>query len=251
MPGNIVVKKRFLELDSFRGLAIFMMVWFHLIFDLTYFGIYYVNVSTGFWRYFGYTTAVMFVFIAGVSVYISSERSKKHLFGFKYYIKFFKRGLFLILIGEVITFVTWAVIGEGFIVFGILHLIGFSVFVSPFFMKLKKYNLLAGFLVIIAGFLISGTTGPYFLLPFGITPPGFVSLDYEPVFPWFGVFLIGISAGTYFYPGAKRRFSGFSVSDNIFFKFMSFMGRHSLLIYLIHQPVIVLLLSLSAGRILI
>ena len=249
-------KERFGEIDSLRGIAIAMMVWFHLLFDLSYFGIMNINVSTGFWRIFGYSTAILFVFIAGVSVFISSERSKKYLSGLPYYLKFLKRGLFLFLIGEIITFATWVVIGGGYIVFGILHLLGLSIILSPFFMRFKKYNLVLGIIVISAGFFVSGIKGPLYLIPLGLTPYRFYSLDYEPLFPWFGVFLLGISAGAFFYPNAKRRFNKIQLiqnSDNFHLIpiILEFPGKHSLIIYLIHQPLIILILSLAAGRILL
>lgn len=241
--------ERYLELDSLRGIAIIMMIWFHLLFDLSYFRILEINVNTGFWRIFGYSTAILFVFIAGVSVFISGERSKKYLSGFSYNLKFFKRGLFLVFLGGLITLATWIAVGEGFIVFGILHLIGFSVMLSPFFMKFKKINLYLGIFVIIAGIMISGTKGPYFMIPFGITPVGFYSLDYEPLLPWFGVFLIGISAGAFFYPEGRRRFKNFL--SNVNCHFLERAGRHSLIIYLIHQPLIILILSLIEGKMLL
>ncbi|MBN2733600.1 MAG: DUF1624 domain-containing protein [Methanomicrobiaceae archaeon] len=243
-------KERFWELDSFRGIAIAMMVLFHILFDISYFGILQINVNYGFWRFFGYLTAVLFVFIAGVSVFISSERSKKYLKGIHFYLKFFKRGMFLLFTGGLITIVTWLVIREGFIVFGILHLIGLSVILSPFFVRFEKFNTLLGIAVIITGIFLTGIKGPYILIPIGITPNTFYSLDYEPLFPWFGFFLIGIAAGSYFYPKAQRNFKNI-LNYKKYLEFLGFIGRHSLIIYLIHQPVIILILSLLEGRILI
>lgn len=243
-------KERFCELDSLRGIAIAMMVFFHILFDLNYFGICQVNVSYGFWRYFGYSTAFLFVFIAGVSVFISSEKSRKCLTGINYYLKFFKRGMFLLLTGLFITIVTWLIIRDGFIVFGILNLIGLSIILSPFFIRFKKFNALLGILIIIAGIFLAEIKGPYFLIPFGITPASFYSLDYEPLFPWFGFFLMGIAAGSYFYPKAKRNFTHI-LKYQKYFEFLGFYGRHSLIIYLIHQPAIIFFLSLLEGRLLI
>ncbi|MCK4268896.1 MAG: DUF1624 domain-containing protein, partial [Methanogenium sp.] len=59
---------RYLEIDIARGIAILMMVIFHIFFDLSFFGIADMGVHSGFWRGFGYLTAILFVFIAGISL---------------------------------------------------------------------------------------------------------------------------------------------------------------------------------------
>jgi len=56
---------RFAELDAARGIAILMMIVFHTVFDLYFFNIYPVNVSGGFWRYFAFSTASLFLLVAG------------------------------------------------------------------------------------------------------------------------------------------------------------------------------------------
>ena len=63
MPGAT----RFYEIDLFRGIAILMMVLFHSLFDLYWFGIYPVDVTSGFWRYFAFSTATLFLLIVGIS----------------------------------------------------------------------------------------------------------------------------------------------------------------------------------------
>jgi len=78
------------------------------------------------------------------------------------------------------------------------------------------------------------------MVPLGIHPHGFYTLDYEPLFPWFGVILIGIAVGVWLYPKGNRRFSLSFWGENVppVLKFFSFLGRHSLFVYLGHQPVI-------------
>ena len=94
-----------------------------------------------------------------------------------------------------VTAATWLYLGEGFIIFGILHLIGVSVMLSPLFFRFRKYNLITGSVFILAGFFLNGVYGPSWLLPFGIHPAGFTSVDYTPLFPWFGVVLVGVGIG--------------------------------------------------------
>ena len=101
------------------------------------------------------------------------------------------------------TFGTWLYLGEGYIVFGILHLIGVSIILAPFFYRFGKYNFVIGAIVILIGFAVTNIPGPVFLLPLGLHPAAWWSVDYEPLFPWFGVVLLGIGIGSVLYPAGS------------------------------------------------
>jgi uncharacterized membrane protein len=70
---------RFPEIDLTRGIAILMMVIFHTVFDITFFGIAPVNVATGFWRWFAMATASLFLLVVGISLVVSHARSAEKL----------------------------------------------------------------------------------------------------------------------------------------------------------------------------
>jgi uncharacterized membrane protein len=237
---------RLWEIDLLRGIAILMMIIFHTLFDLNFFQIIPVDVITGFWRYFAYATASLFLFIVGVSLIISHARAEQKIDGFSLIKKFILRGAGIFCLGLLVTLATWLYLGEGFVIFGILHLIGISVMLSLLFFRFKKYNILIGIVVIGTGYLMSGIYGAIWLLPLGIHPVTFWSVDYTPLFPWFGVVLIGMGIGSWVYPAGKRQFALRRLPD-VMVSPLSFLGRHSLLIYLVHQPVIILLLSLVYG----
>jgi uncharacterized membrane protein len=114
--------------------------------------------------------------------------------------------------------------------------------ISPLFFRFKKYNLVWGLLFIITGYFLTMINGPAWLLPFGIHPATFWSVDYEPVFPWTGIVLIGMGIGEYLYPGGVRKYAIPSI-PSFFVQPLAFLGKHSLMIYLIHQPLIILLLA--------
>ncbi|MCL2863453.1 MAG: DUF1624 domain-containing protein [Methanimicrococcus sp.] len=104
--------------------------------------------------------------------------------------------------------------------------------------------LLFGIIIILVSNITGKMSGPVWMAPF-VHPDGYFMLDYEPLFPWFGVILIGVAVGAWLYPKGERRFSlgsikplGFLKDMPPFLKPVSFMGRHSLVIYLAHQPVI-------------
>ncbi|MCX6818607.1 MAG: heparan-alpha-glucosaminide N-acetyltransferase domain-containing protein, partial [Candidatus Aenigmarchaeota archaeon] len=67
---------------------------------------------------------------------------------------------------------------------------------------------------------------------------------YFPILPWFGVILIGIFFGNKLYPNAKRSFNIIDLSKFRIIKLLSFLGRHSLFIYLLHQPVIIIIVNI-------
>lgn len=237
---------RLWEIDLFRGIAILMMVIFHTVFDISFFGIAPVDVSHGFWRYVAYATASLFLLIVGVSLVISYARARQKISGIPLALKFVYRGAFIFALGLLVTLGTWLYLREGFVIFGILHLIGISVMLSPLFFRFGKFNILFGLACLPAGWIISGLGGSSFLLPLGIIPPGFASVDYTPLFPWFGMVLIGLGIGEYLYSGGVRQFPLRPLPDFLVSP-LSFPGRHSLVIYLVHQPIIVLLLALVTG----
>jgi uncharacterized membrane protein len=237
---------RLWEIDLFRGIAIIMMIVFHTVFDISFFGIAPLNVSTGFWLYFAYATASLFLLIVGVSLIISHDKARQKISGLPLILKFVTRGAFIFALGLLVTLGTWLYLHEGFVIFGILHLIGISILISPFFFRFKKLNVLIGLACIPAGWIISGMSGAAILLPLGVIPPGFTSVDYTPLFPWFGMVLIGMGIGRCLYTDGERRFKALQIPGLIVTP-LSFLGRHSLVIYLVHQPLIILLLAAITG----
>ncbi|MDE4907470.1 DUF1624 domain-containing protein [Methanogenium marinum] len=238
-------KSRFWEIDAARGIAIIMMVTYHLLFDLVYFGVADIAITSGFWRAFALTCACTFVFLVGLSLHISRERAiQKGVKGSALVQKFLMRGAFILALGCGITLVTWYVIGGGYILFGILHLIGLSICLAPLFFPLQKKNLIAGVIVLALGLVVTGTVGPLWLAWLGIHPAGFYSVDYEPLIPWFGLVLLGLGAGAYLYPKGRPLRQIRQPCPPVT-NLLATAGRHSLLIYIIHQPVLILLMVVA------
>jgi len=243
-------KRRIPEVDFLRGTAVLMMILFHLVFDLDYFSLCEIDLNSGFWLVFGYLTAFLFVFIAGMSAWISRKRAESRLDKKGICMKFLKRGLFIFAIGLGITAVTWVFAPESPIVFGTLHLIGLSIMVAPLFFGFGTKNIYIGLAVVFAGILIHDISGSPLLTIIGIHAPGFSTLDYKPVIPWFGYFLAGMAASEYLYPeGLSRSFS--EKIERYCPDFIRVTGRHSLAIYLVHQPVMIILLSICFGKMLL
>jgi uncharacterized membrane protein len=237
---------RYPEIDLLRGIAIVMMIVFHFVFDCAFFSLVPFVVDTGFWRYFAYATASLFLLVAGTSLAISHARAARHLAGWPLVQKFLVRGAGIFACGLLVTVATWWYLQEGFVIFGILHLIGVAVMLSPLFFRFRTGNAAIGIAFILLGWILATVPGPAALLVFGIHPAVFWSVDYTPIFPWMGLVLIGMAAGEYFYPGGERRWEMPRLPARAVAP-LAFLGRHSLVIYLVHQPLILAALALATG----
>lgn len=232
-----IMKSRVGFIDELRGLCIILMVLYHLFFDLVY--IYGVNIpifssmQMDFLRDF---FAGVFIFISGVSCRFSHNN--------------IKRGAICFLIGMALTLITIFLMPDQAIKFGILHLLGICMILFGLLKKVidKIRFPIIGILICvlfysltmniksgtIASFLLPTqiTSNPY-LFPFGITTPGFFSSDYFPLFPWMFVFFAGTYFGVYI---ANNRFPKFLYKTHI--RPLAFVGRHTLIVYLAHQPIV-------------
>ena len=232
-------KNRDYELDAARGIALIAMVVYHTLFSLHFFKItdFYQPLAA-------YPIASTFVLIAGISIILMTG-SLEHSAAAK---KLFLRSLEILLCAALVTAVTWIFIPNGFVRFGILHLIGIGTILAiPFAaFKLKPYvPIITGVLVIALGCVISvlNITGPDIFMPIGIYSHEIYMIDFEPIVPWFGIMLIGLGIGQIIYKNGKRcrLFEKFGTMPKILTP-LCFIGRHTLIIYLVHVPIILLIL---------
>jgi uncharacterized membrane protein len=238
--------ERFREIDSLRGIAIVLMIFFHAAYDLNYFRGTGSDLGTLFWFFFPRFIASAFILLAGVSLTLSFSAARRILSGRELFMKFLKRGLWIFSWGLCITVITRFFLPSGYVVFGILHFIGLSVILAYPFLRSRYTDLFLGALLISLGLFLQGMEfdSPY-LLWLGLAPQRFYTIDYFPLIPWFGVFLVGIFFGNTFYPGHERKINVPDMSKNSAIGLFSFLGRHSLLIYLLHQPLLIGLMYAS------
>jgi uncharacterized membrane protein len=233
---------RFWGVDAARGVAIIMMIVYHSTYDLDTLGGYDIQSTSGNWALFADVTAGLFLFLVGVSLAIS--RSRSGLTGWRLFGKYLARGLRILAYGMVLT-VIFLALGMGVVAFGILHLIGVSIILAYPFLRLRLTNLVLGILIFAAGQYILAQE-PYaqsiWLLPFGVVPEDMIMPDYRPLLPWFGVVLIGLFFGNIVY-GYDRRPTVPEEKAPVLARPLLPLGRNSLSIYLIHQPIIIALLA--------
>lgn len=224
--------ERFWEIDALRGIAIIMMVVFHFLWDLNRFNFVELSLYTGFWGIFQKTTAGLFLLLVGMAATISYNKNAG-----EYSRKAVKRAATIFGGGILLTVFTLVAFPEQFIYFGILHLIGVSVLLSTPLVNRKALSLVLG-LGLIALPLITDLNSLEVkeLVWLGLATP-WPTLDYFPIIPWFGVVLLGVFLGNTFYENrvAKTRLErpkiiGITLLENL--------GRYSLLIYFLHQPIL-------------
>jgi uncharacterized membrane protein len=150
-----------------------------------------------------------------------------------------KRAAKLGAVALLISAATWLYSPEGFIRFGIIHMIAVSTLIAPFFLRFGKLNIVIGLAIILAG-LQAHYTDNGFLFWLGPIRYDYMAFDHYPLVPWFGLVLIGLELGKRI--GSWKKI----VPVN---GLLSLLGRNSLLIYIIHQPLLIAALLLF-GKIL-
>lgn len=246
---------RLWEVDTLRGIAVVLMVFYHFVWDLTFFGRYRADMLSGPWYIFGRSIGATFIFLLGVSLTLSySQRQRATTeptpLSNSLFMRYVLRGSKLFGWGMVITLVTYFATRSHFVIFGILHLLGCAMILAyPFLLVRPWLSLIAGLLIIGAGIYVARLTASFpWLLWLGVSQRGRIMSDYYPLLPWFGFAVLGIWAGRRLYPGRMRRFTLPDLAHVAPVRALSFLGRHSLVIYLVHQPVLLaLLIGLGVG----
>jgi uncharacterized membrane protein len=235
--------QRFIEIDMLRGLAIILMIFGHLLWDLDYFGL--LPMNDGIYDIIKIIVQPMFFLLVGISLVLSRKKIEKigKNFEKKFDIGLINRGLKILGLGIIFTILTLLFIPDRPIFFGVLHCIGVSIILSAPFLKYRRYNLLFVILILFASQVVAGYTmenPTIFHLAFGIHQAnvGIHTIDYFPLLPWFGVCLLGIIIGDRLYSGNERKFKIPDLSKYRPIKVFQWCGQHSLIIYLLHQPII-------------
>lgn len=233
---------RFIEIDMIRGFALSLMIIGHILWDLDYFKV--IPINNGFYSFLQQIVPQMFFVILGVGIIVSYK--KKRLTPKnqnKYYKHLMKRGLKIMGLGVLLSIFSLIFIPGRPIYFGVLHCIGLSIILSIPFLKYRFLNLLFAVFILLVGYLFSGyyIQNPNIIhLIIGLHQENIwmYTVDYFPIVPWFGVMLLGLIIGDILYCGDKRRFKMPDISRFLPAKFFSWIGKHSLEIYLLHQPLI-------------
>ena len=236
-PNPSPPSSRYWEIDALRGVAILLMIGFHLAWDLDSWGLVQVAMGRGPWPWFSRIISTIFLSLAGISLVISDSRRGET----PAWRKFLFRGLKVLGLAMIVSLVTYLTLGDTFVVFGILHLIGFSIIAAlPFLPYRRRWlSLVLGLVLLVAGSYVNRLTALHpWLIWLGINQIGRGMADWYPVLPWFGMMLVGLWLGHTLYTGGERQFGLPDRSRAPVIRQLGFLGRHSLLIYMVHQPLL-------------
>ncbi len=235
-------KPRYYLLDSIRGFSVISMVLFHTVWDLVrLFGVDWRWFDTGIATFWKCSIYVVFIVLSGFCIPLGRHRLKNALVVFSS--------------GILVTLVSSLFVPDARIVFGVLTFLGSSMLISiPAERLLKRLNPYIGLPLFLALFAVSSRIRSGFVfftikLPeefyknkftayLGFPPKGFWSADYFPLFPWIFLFFSGFFLYFIF---EKNKILEKLKSPRILP--LEAIGRHSLLIYLLHQPLIYFVLS--------
>lgn len=230
---------RLWEVDAVRGIAVVLMIIYHFIYDLTFFGAYATDIYATPWQVFARSIGTTFITILGVSLTLRYHRLEQKLGRRQLYRAYVKRGVTLFAWGMVITVVTYFFVGNRFVVFGILHLLGVSMILAFPFVRWRWASLAGGIAALGLGLYLGSQKVLHpWLLWLGVPQYGRGMVDYYPILPWFGFALLGIFMGLSLYPRGVRRFALPDLSHLALVRAFAYLGKHSLFIYLIHQPIL-------------
>jgi len=233
LKNPILNKDRIQAIDFIKGIDIVFMVLFNYSITLDYFNLIQIP-SDYLYRYMlPISIASIFIFMSGISAHLSFEKHKEKLTQ-----RYFIRGMKLLFFAILITLFTYVFVPGKTIYFGILHFFAVASFIIPVFIKYTRLNLIAGLSIILSGVYLQQQTFNFsYLLWLGFVPENFSTFDYFPLIPWLGVILLGVYFSRYIVvKTANIKFeSGFS-------SVLKFLGKHSLTVYLIHQPLLIMLL---------
>ena len=224
-------------LDVLRGASVLAMIVYHFFWDLGFFGfIKLESMTQGFPLLIAQCIGGCFIIISGISSKLASSSSD-------FIMKFLKRLGLLVSICLLITSVTFFLDNKSFIYFGILHFLAACSIVGFFLAKIKSSYVLFIFFVFCLLLSMSNIAfdlpGYYSWLGFNLEVP--ITNDFYPLFPWISFYFFGLWVCKPVTGYMMNKNENKKIYDeenfNIVFRGLKFLGRNSLMIYILHQPI--------------
>jgi uncharacterized membrane protein len=263
---TIYKTKRFFEIDFIKGIATIFMIIFHFFYLMYFMDIEKYDIDNGILKFFSRFAHGVFILMVGVNLSVSYKKmkekyrdlydNKRSEFMNMYTGKIFKRSMYILLFGFIMTLLSYLGFGHLFIKFGIFHFIGVSLLLS-LLVTPYKYNsaIITGVIVLlyviinitkVADILRSSCQNlPLVCFITGLFNVKYTSLDYFPLIPFFALITLGIFIGDSLYTTengtVKRKYLNTSetenfdnVSKNYIVEKISCIGANSFKIYFIH-----------------
>ncbi len=219
-------RRRIEAVDVIKGVMIILMVTYHFLYDLAFFGsMPYKYFSNPVMDTVQFVICSVFILLSGASARISRSN--------------IRHGLRIGIGAVLISIVTYLFDPSSFVVFGILHFLALSAIIytalKPLVSRIPDVcgYILWGVLFAVSYFLLPMRTELPHLWLFGFCDPTFSSTDYFPIFPWIFLYLLGAQLGK---PLFERKFPSFFY--RLRSKPLAWCGKQSFLIYMCHQPIL-------------
>jgi uncharacterized membrane protein len=232
--GSEPIRPRWPAIDVARGVAIAAMVVYHFAWDLSFVRLIATDiVGHPAWQLFARTIAASFLVLVGIGLMLGHAVAVR-------WRSYLRRLAVVTAAALAITVITRFAFPDEYIFFGILHCIALSSLLALPFLRAP--------LVVLAGVAAACFATPFLLtapaldapyldwLGLGSSAP--VTNDYVPVFPWFGWVLVGLAAGRMLPRLAARPASRAAPPSHPLARALIWSGRRSLVIYLVHQPLL-------------
>lgn len=225
------------RIDLLRGFAIVAMIAYHFTWDLGFLGFIKLNIAQTDWGMnIARGIAASFLTLVGISLALANPAQ----FDFG---GFWRRLVLIAGAAALVTLGTWFAMPDAFIFMGILHCIALTSVIAIAFLRVPLVILLAAAALSFTLPLVVHQMSPW---PFGwilgLAPFPPRTNDYVPLFPWLGFVLTGLAIGRIFATSTRGIFSTAPLGNAIAERTAQ-AGRHGLIIYLVHQPVLIGALS--------
>jgi uncharacterized membrane protein len=238
-PVSSATTQRYQWLDILRGAALPAMASYHFMWDLADFG--YLDPdfpSTGWPKIYARAIASTFLFLAGFSLVLA------HRNGIRWR-SFWIRFATIAGAAVLVSVATYFAMPQGWIFFGILHAIAVASLIGLLFLRATPLLTIIVAIILIAVpqfYRFEQLDAPWFWW-IGLSARTKISFDYVPLLPWLGPFLIGMAASRISLTSGWLRQNALGISTtNPLKTFFVALGRHSLVFYIVHQPVLIAML---------
>lgn len=231
------MSNRIIIIDFIRGIAILLMIIQHVFISLNIFNNFDFNVMTGILGIISSISRNLFIILFGISLLLSYKNDKKN-----FYKKQFKRLIILIGSSLIITILSYLVDKNNYIHFGILHFMSLSLFIILLIIHNKYLTYISFILSYLSSFMQNcidcfdyNQLSKFIMNIIGIFPYYKSSFDHFPLNKWLYKIIFGIIIGQ------NVNLKKIDIKNNLFISSMSKIGQKSLIIYLVHLPILYIL----------
>ncbi len=232
-------RHRVAGVDALRGIALCLMFVYHFAFDLRVYRVIAADFEHDpFWLGFRALIVSTFMALVGVSLVLADRAGTSPA-------RYWKRVGVIAACALAASAGSWLVFPRTFIYFGILHCIAVASVLARPAVRSPGLALVIGGAIIAGGVLWSHPTfdaRPLSWIGFTTAKPA--TEDYVPLAPWAGIVFVGIGLGHALARDAYRALAPFARMP----AWLRWLGRHSLAVYMVHQPILLGVLWLVVGR---